>query len=67
MQAGAEQSAGYKQNEVIMVARQVRKFIKYIGAALVALFAYLQLKDFQVGTAIETISPDLMQRLKIKT
>lgn len=60
---GAEQSAGFEQNEFIIIARQVRKAIKYIGAALVTLFAYLQLKDFQVGTAIESISPDLLRRL----
>jgi hypothetical protein len=55
--------AGYHQNEMTVIARDLRKLIKYIGAALFAIFTYLQLKDFQVGSAIETISPDLLRRL----
>lgn len=62
-QAAAQTGEGYQQNEMTVIARNVRKIIKYIGSALVLLFAYLQLKDFQVGPAIETISPDFLRRL----
>jgi len=63
----ADHAAGYEHNEMIVIARKVRKFIKYLGAVLVALFAYLQLKDFQVVTAIESLSPDLVRRLTMIT
>jgi len=58
-----EAGIGYHQNEMTVIARDLRKLIKYIGGALFAIFTYLQLKEFQVGTAIETISPDLLRRL----
>ena len=61
--ASAQTDEGHQQNEMTAIARTVRKAIKYIAAALVGLFAYLQLKDFKVGPAIEAVSPDLVRRL----
>jgi hypothetical protein len=61
----AELKRGYFQNEMTEIARRVRKLIKYIGLILFAIFTYLQLKDFQIGTVIENISPDLLRRLTL--
>jgi hypothetical protein len=55
----------YGQNEVTFTARRVRKLIKYIGTILFAVFAFLQLKDFQVGSFVESISPDLLRRVTL--
>ncbi len=57
--------SGFGQNAMTKVARTIRTLIKWVAAALVVLFGYLQLKDIQIEGFVDKLNPDILRRITL--